>query len=162
MGDGVAVSRVIIHNWNDGDPWHASLVSSRLSNSVVSLLNYQGRALKTYRIGDATSIPVFGINFAGERGVLITNAPTLAPTNTPTRIPTFDATLVWRVRVQLEGRNYLHLREVEMFDQNGVNRALNKPTSQSSDMLFDVHGPSSRAVDGTLDTFSHTDYDYGK
>jgi hypothetical protein len=37
--------------------------SARLSNSVVSLLNYQGHALKTYRIGDAKNIPVFHINF---------------------------------------------------------------------------------------------------
>ena len=49
-----------------------------------------------------------------------------------------------------------------MFDLNGVNRALNKPATQSSDMLFGVHGPSSQAVDGILDTFSHTDINNGK
>jgi hypothetical protein len=87
----------------------------------------------------------------------------MKPTNPPTTVaPTFDAALVWSVRVQLEGRNYLHMREVEVFDQNAGNRALNKPSTQSSNMWFDVHGPSSRAVDGSLDTFSHTDLDTGK
>jgi hypothetical protein len=39
---------------------------------------------------------------------------------------------VRKVRVQLEGRNHLHMREVEVFDTSGVNRALNKPATQSS------------------------------
>ncbi|KAL3817435.1 hypothetical protein ACHAXA_001442, partial [Cyclostephanos tholiformis] len=155
LGEGNEVSRVTIYNRNDGDGSGFSLLSGRLSNSLVSLLNYQGVTLKTYRIGDATNIPVFDINFAGEIGVLITNPPTLAPT---TVAPTFDAALVWRVRVQLEGRNYLHLREVEVFDQNAVNMALNKPATQSSNTRFDVQW----AVDGSLDTFSHTDLDTGK
>ena len=64
MGEGVAVSRVVIYNRNNGDASHASQVSSRLSNSVVSLLNYQGNTLKAYRIGDARNIPMFDISFA--------------------------------------------------------------------------------------------------
>ncbi len=122
------MSRVTIYNRNNGDPWHASLVSSRLSNSVVSLLNYQGATLKTYRIGDARDIHVFDINFAGESGVLITNAPTPAPTASPI----VDATLVHKVRIKRSGSGYLHVREVQVYDYNNVNRALHKPTSQSS------------------------------
>ena len=64
MGEGVAVSRVVIYNRNDGDASHVSHVSGRLSNSVVSLINYQGNTLKTYSIGDATNVPVFDIIFA--------------------------------------------------------------------------------------------------
>jgi hypothetical protein len=63
LGEGVAVSTVIIYNRNDGDASHASHVTGRLSNSVVSLINYQGNTLKTYRIGDASNVPVFVINF---------------------------------------------------------------------------------------------------
>ena len=63
FGEGVAVSRVTIFNRNDGDANHAAIVSAHLSNSEVSLLNYQGNTLKTYRIWDATDIPVFDINF---------------------------------------------------------------------------------------------------
>ena len=65
------MARVTIFNWNDGDASHASLVSGRLSNSVVSLLNQGGNTLKTYRIGDATDISMFDISFVGESGVLI-------------------------------------------------------------------------------------------
>ncbi len=69
MGGGVAVAKVTIYNRNDGDASHFSLVSGRLSNSIVSLLNYQDTALKTYRIEDATSVPLFDIYFMGESGV---------------------------------------------------------------------------------------------
>jgi hypothetical protein len=48
LGEDVAVARVIIYNQNDGDASHASMVSSRLSNSVVSLINYQDITLKSY------------------------------------------------------------------------------------------------------------------
>ncbi len=53
-------------------------MSNRLSNSVVSLLNYQGTTLKTYRIGYARDTNVFDVNFAGESGVLITNPLTIS------------------------------------------------------------------------------------
>ena len=165
------MSRVTIFNWNDGDPAHAALVSSRLSNSVVSLLNYDGTTLKTYNIGDATDVPSFDISFVSQSGILITNAPTNAPTDTPTATPTFvptqppsefpttnnptfDPTLVHRVRIQLEGRNYLHLREVQVIDYNDVNVALNKVASQSS--TYPGYLPESAAVDGNMTDFSHT------
>jgi hypothetical protein len=57
LGEGIVVSRVTIFNVLDHHH------SARLSNSVVSLLNYRGDALKTYRIGDAKDIPVFEISF---------------------------------------------------------------------------------------------------
>ena len=157
LGEGVAVSRVTIRN-------RINCCWDRLSNSVVSLRNHQGTTLKTYRIGDATNIPVFDINFAGINGVLITKAPTPALTNAPTGIPTFDATLVWRVRVQLEGTNALHMSEVQVYDTSGVNRALNKPATQSSTATGHSWGPdpASKAVNGALNDFSHTNEDAGK
>jgi hypothetical protein len=39
---------------------------------------------------------------------------------------------IHKVRVQLMGTNYLHMREVQVFDTSGVNRALNKLATQSS------------------------------
>jgi len=138
LGEGIAVASVQIYNRDDGDAGHASAVSSRLSNSVISLRNHQGTTLKTYRIGVATNIPVFDIIFAGINGVLITKAPTPAPTNAPTGIPTFDATLVWRVRVQLEGSGVLNMREVQVYDMSNVNRALGKHATQSSTYLWGV------------------------
>ena len=79
MVEGVAVSRVVIYNRID-------CCAERLSNSVVSLLNHQGNTLKTYRIGDATNVPMFDMNFAGINGV---ESPTQSPTtaSTPTASP---------------------------------------------------------------------------
>jgi hypothetical protein len=83
----------------------------------------------------------------------ITRAPTSKPTS---RSPTFDPSLVYKVRVQLEGVNHLNLREVRVYDQNNVNRALNMSSYQSSTPS------SSLAVDGNLGTFSQTNSDQRK
>jgi hypothetical protein len=56
LGEGVAVSKVVIYN-------RTNCCSDRLSNSVVSLIDYQGNTLKTYRIGISTNVPVFDISF---------------------------------------------------------------------------------------------------
>jgi hypothetical protein len=64
-----------------------------------------------------------------------------------------------KVRVQLEGTNYLHMREVEVFDQSGVNVALNKTATQSSTVGSET---ASKAVNGNLNDRSHTDLNAGK
>ncbi len=68
-------------------------------------------------------------------------------------------TLARKVRVQLEGQNYLHLREVEVWDQNGMNVALNKTATQSSTW---PGYPASNAVNGDMTDYSHTSEDTGK
>ena len=78
--------------------------------------------------------------------------------------------LTRKVRVQLGGQNrwnYLHLREVEVWDQNGTNVALNKTAIQSS--TFAEYGstfPASNAVDGIVDIsfedMSHTNFEQGE
>ena len=126
MGEGITVTRVIIYNrigWND-----------RLSNSRVSLLNYQGNTLKSYRIGDATSTNMFNISFD-----------------------------VQKVRVQQEGYSVVHMREVQVFDYDNVNKALGKIATQSS--MWDQAYPAAQAVNGILNNdtdFSHTDWQTGK
>jgi hypothetical protein len=61
--------------------------------------------------------------------------------------------LVYKVRVQLVGTNVLNMREVEVFDTSGVNRALYKSATQSSN----PNGkPASTAVNGNLNDFSQT------
>ncbi len=67
-----------------------------------------------------------------------------------------------KVRVQLEGTNYLHMSEVQVFDKNGVNRALNKPATQSSTLNELNANDASRAVNGVLNDLTHTKNDAGK
>jgi hypothetical protein len=111
------------------------------------------------RIGDATNVPVFDINFSGINGVLITKAPTFKPTAFPTASPSKNAALVHKVRVQLEGTNALHMREVQVYDTSGVNnRALNKSASQSSTYIDSL---PYKAVNGDLNDYSHTNHDAG-
>jgi hypothetical protein len=66
--------------------------------------------------------------------------------------------------VQLEGKNALHMREVQVYDTSGVNRALNKPASQSSTYLLDTHistWSAALAVNGNLNDLSHTQNEAG-
>jgi hypothetical protein len=65
-----------------------------------------------------------------------------------------------RVRVQLEGRNYLHMRDVEVWGTNGTNVALNKAATQSS--TYDAGSPASNAVNGIFTDWTHTGEESGK
>jgi hypothetical protein len=76
---------------------------------------------------------------------------------TPTTAP--PTALTCKVCVQLGGTNYLHLGEVQVWDLNGINRALNKVASQSS--TYPGY-PASNAVNGVLTSFSHTNYETSK
>ena len=76
--------------------------------------------------------------------------------------------LVRYVRVQQFGNAaYLQMREVQVFDQNGVNRARNKTAYQSSTNTYNnVQLPASNAVDdeviGVKNFGSMTGYSTGK
>ena len=58
-----------------------------------------------------------------------------------------------KVRVQLEGSNYVHMREIQVFDKNGVNVALNKNATQSGTTVWGDGGPASKAVNGDVTDF---------
>ena len=168
MGENLAVSSVVIYNRIDGDASHSSEVSGRLSNSVVSLINQQGNTLKTYRIEDATNVPVFYINFESPSSAspTVSQAPSMShsPSLNPSisQSPSSPSQLVHKVRVQLDGSNHLHMREVQVFDTNGVNRALNKLATQSSTTSGSWGSdPASKAVNGNLNDWSHTNNDLG-
>ena len=79
--------------------------------------------------------------------------------------------MIQKVKIQhdLSSNEVLHLREVEVYDQSDVNKALNGTASQSSEFEFSSLYPASKAVDGNVDdtdyadsNFSHTDYGSGK
>jgi hypothetical protein len=101
----------------------------RLSNSLVSLMDDQRATLKSYRIGDASGKAVFNLG------------------------------VVRYVRVQLDGKQYLHMSEVQVFNQNGVNVALGKTATQSSTYSIDH---ASKAVNGILTDTTHTQLDQGE
>ena len=68
-----------------------------------------------------------------------------------------------KVRVQLEGSNYVHMREIQVFDKNGVNVALNKNATQSGTTVWGDGGPASKAVNGDVTDFgSFSGYQAGK
>ena len=142
MGEDVPVSSVKIYN---------SDVPPRLSNSLVSLKENQGRTVKSYYIGDATGKAVFEFN------------------RNSFEVDLYEILgFVRYVRVQQDGTaGYLHMREVQVFDQNGVNRARAKTASQSSTNTYNnVQLPASNAVDdeliGVKNFGSMTEYKTGK
>jgi hypothetical protein len=80
-----------------------------------------------------------------------------------TASPSKNAALVHKVRVQLDGTNALNMREVQVYDTSGVNRALNKYATQSSTYLWDniTPKPAALAVNGDLTDLSHTNSEAG-
>jgi hypothetical protein len=89
------------------------------------------------------------------------HSPSLNPSISQS--PSSPSQLVHKVRVQLDGFNFLHMREVQVYDTIGVNHALNKAASQSS--TFNLHywgsDPASNAVNGALYDYSHTHEEAG-
>ena len=64
-----------------------------------------------------------------------------------------------KLRVQLEGTDNIALKEVQVFNRNGVNVALNKTATQSS---TETGSPASKAVNGDLTDSSVTNWEEGK
>ena len=129
MGTDVQVAKVKI--WTGDTP-------TRLSNSIVSIIDSQGNTQYSYRIGDATGKDVFE----------------------------FPSTSSRKVRVQLEGTGFVNMREVQVFAHNGTNVALNKTATQlgTSNYPDNVPHPASKAVNGNLTDFVGTlsGYEPGK
>jgi hypothetical protein len=147
LGQSTAVKKVIIYNGNPNN-WF------RLSFSSVTLRDDANNILAVYEIGDASQLSQIDINAPGGFG---TDAPKF--TSTYSR----DLSYGVKVKIQLEGSNYLHMREVKVYDNRDVNVAQNRPATQSSNMT----GPyaaavAGRAVDGNLTTISHTNIQTGK
>ena len=65
-----------------------------------------------------------------------------------------------KLRVQLEGTDNIALKEVQVFNRNGVNVALNKTATQSSTKQSST--PASKAVNGDLTDYSLTNLTAGK
>jgi len=84
LGEGVAVSRVEIYNRLEN--------SDRLSYSTVYLINYQGTAVKTWIIGDATYVPVFYCDFL---------QPPIGTPDTTTTTPRMPETGAWTILEQI-------------------------------------------------------------
>jgi hypothetical protein len=63
------------------------------------------------------------------------------------------------VRVQRDGTGYVHLAEVQVLDETGVNRALKKPATQSSTISY---LPASLAVNGLTNDYTQTQQSQGE
>ena len=84
LGEAVDIKRVKVYNRFDSP----DLVSHRLSNSTVSLIDGDGLTLKTYTIGNARNISEFDINF-DYCASPTTRMPTSSPTSSkPSNFPT--------------------------------------------------------------------------
>ena len=135
------MKKIVIHNRVD-------CCKQRLSNSTVTLLDANDIIGASYKIGDASSRVEIHISVKKFSTAYVSG------------IPPSD---VRKVKIQLEGTNYLHMREVQVLDYRDVNVAQNRPATQSSNMTGpDAAAVAGRAVDGNLTTISHTNNQTGK
>ena len=149
---GVAVTKVTIYiqkrmMTNNG--------MNPLSNSVVSLRNQLDTILYSFKIGDAKQCDFIEISVGKAAGYSGEFPSTLNP----------SPLLVRRVRVQLDGQNYLNLNEVQVYDLYNFNVAVNKPATQSSTWKDYKDYPAANAVNGistnVKNDFTNTNNDAG-
>ncbi len=100
--------------------------SARLSGASVTLWN-NGHVIETRKIYASDSTAEIDVNFG--------------------------PSLTRQVRIDIDNLGYVLVREVQVFDYNNVNRALRVGTSQSTTY---ASYSSSNAVDGNLNTITHT------
>lgn len=107
----VEVKEIVVYNRNlDCN----STCQSRANGLLLSLIDNKGR--------------VFDSRDAGVVQVETSPTPRSFPFS-PISIGTYQTR---KVKVQLTTTNYLHLTEIQVFDEAGENRALNKPAAMSS------------------------------
>jgi hypothetical protein len=129
----------------------ADSCQARANGAVVSLIDSKGRVFDTQDIG----VVVIQKEGAPQMPVDLTFTPTLMGSY---------LSLAQKVKIQLTDTNYLHLAEVQVFDEAGVNRALNKPATMSSmyDSFAADESPGMAVDDITSGTnFFHTDIEFG-
>jgi hypothetical protein len=129
FGEDVLVTRVIIYNRIDSNndiTDHAKLVSSRLSNSLVTLRNLQGYTLKAYEIGDATNIAVFNISFDSYIGQ--PSAPTQSPT-------VFTPCIGMTVEIKVKTDNFPQEIAWNLVNKCGANFTLSSPPYSSPNKM---------------------------
>ena len=159
--------RTINSSYATGDTTHNFMEVKFPSNGAVC---YQ------YKISfPDIRVPTSGMKFAELElpGALLTPEPSISPTNTPSVSPTnkpstspltqSEGSIIRKVRVQLTNSNILHMREVEVYNTDDVNVALNKAALQSSTMLIDTYSwPASKGVDGYLHNLIQTISEQGE
>lgn len=149
LGVLVDVRSVLIYN-RVGD----SNIQSRLSNSLLSLIDQNGQVFDSRGIGNTAGVSLLMFNFS----------PILSISTS------FSLTsLARKVKVQLNGANALHLSEVVVYDQSLVNNvALNKHAVMSSVLANNptYHPDPNEAIDGIVgvwpqENFFHTNDEFG-
>ena len=138
---------------------------ARINGAIISLIDARGKVFDTRDVGVA-------VEAGGRRSLGVTRrlqTETAIP-HLPIQLPFVGVpmgsylSVATKVKIQLSNTDYLHLSEVQVFDQSGVNRALNKPTTMSSIYDSSTSDESSgMAVDGitTGVNFFQTDIEFG-
>jgi hypothetical protein len=151
----------------------SNVISTSLANTDYSLrdktgwrFGFAGRTGSFTNKHSIKNLVISRVDY-GTLSPTVSQAPSMShsPSLNPSisQSPSSPSQLVHKVRVQLDGFNFLHMREVQVYDTIGVNLALNKAASQSS--TFNLHywgsDPASNAVNGALSDYSHTHEEAG-
>jgi hypothetical protein len=165
LGEAVSVSQIAVVNRECKN----SNCLERLSYATMELMDENDNVVARRNFGDTSNSTILEFTFE-----MPTEPTGPSPTYSPTYLPSVTARptpeppshlvsdislsrLAQKVRIQLpssSGSTQLGLREVQIFDENNINVALNKPASQSSD--WNANFIASNAVDGNVDTASDT------
>ncbi|KAL3796388.1 hypothetical protein HJC23_004185 [Cyclotella cryptica] len=180
LGEMITITAItILNRWCQSDS-NTDPCLGRMSYSTVSLIDDLGNVVATRNVGDTSgkgNIDFdfwFGFDGGDGTGVSSEGTSAIAPTqSSSTSLPSAttgptpqqpSASNVWiaqKVRIQLPGVESsvpLSMKEVAVKDENGINVAIGKLATQSSDDSSGDH-PASYAVDDNVDSFSQTSSD---
>ena len=169
--DGIIVDSMFHTNVEEGAWWEVDLLDpevitevhiynrkyncdescqARANGAIVSLIDAKGGVFDTRDIG----VVVIESAEAPPAPIDVVFSPVPAGSY---------LSLAAKVKIQLQDTDYLHLSEVQVFDEVGVNRALNKPSTMSS--LYNSYAADEspgQGVDGITSgaNFFHTDIEY--
>jgi hypothetical protein len=152
LGDGLPeVAEIVVYNRNH-DCDHQC--QARANNAIISLIDSHGQVFDSRDLGVAASTV--------RRRAQTTYVPIGVPF-TPVSIGTYQTR---KVKIQLTTAGSLHLTEVQVFDDSGVNRALKRPATMScvySDNNGPYHSNPGEALDGitTGENMFHTCDQFG-
>ena len=144
LGQSTVVKRVNIIQRPFATPPHAKY-ASRLSNSIVSLLDHGDNIIATYRIGDTSQLQSIDISYTDFRSNYGASAYSVC------RYP------MQKVKVIARVGSHVSFNELEVFDNSDSNVALGKPATQISTHQGHI---AAKAVNGIYDDFTHTGDDH--
>ena len=154
-------------SYESGDTTHNFMEVKYPSNGAICYqykLSFPDIRVSTYSSMKFAELELPGALLPPQPSTSPTPVPSVSPTNKPSTSPLTqsEGSIIRKVRVQLTNKNILHMREVEVYNTDGVNVALEKAALQSSTLQNSPAWKPESGNDGNLDSLMQTNSEQGE